>query len=58
MNLHHVGMAVPSIAKQAEYYREALGVEVSAEPVEDEAQKVRVAFAEVADGVFVEFVEP
>lgn len=58
MKLHHVGMAVPSIARQVEHYREALGVELTSEIIEDEAQKVRVAFAEVAEGVFLEFVEP
>ena len=58
MRLHHVGMAVSSIARHAEQYQRSLGVRVTSEIIEDQAQKVRVAFAEVGPGVFIEFVEP
>ena len=58
MKLHHVGVAVDSIVEHAEQYRRALGVSLTTEIIEDELQKVRVAFAEVGDGVFIEFVEP
>jgi len=58
MKLHHVGIAVSGIAKHAEQYRRALGISLTSEIIEDELQKVRVAFAQVGDGVFVEFVEP
>lgn len=58
MKLHHVGMAVSSIAEHAEQYRRALGISLTSEIIEDELQQVRVAFAQVGDGVFIEFVEP
>lgn len=58
MKFHHVGVAVRSIAEHAEQYREALGINLTSEIIEDELQQVRVAFAEVGDGVFIEFVEP
>lgn len=58
MKLHHVGMAVSSIAEHAEHYRRALGISLTSEIIDDELQKVRVAFAQVGDGVFIEFVEP
>jgi len=57
MRLHHVGLAVPSIEKAAEQYRQLFGFELTGSIVEDKAQKVRVAFAPVGGGVFVEFVE-
>jgi methylmalonyl-CoA/ethylmalonyl-CoA epimerase len=57
MRLHHVGLAVASIEKAAEQYRQLFGIGLSGLVVEDVRQKVRVAFAEVAAGVFVEFVE-
>lgn len=58
MNFHHVGIAVQSITWAAEHYRQALGVKLTSEIIEDEFQKVRIAFARVGDGAFVEFVEP
>ena len=58
MRLHHVGVAVPSIELAAAQYRQAFGIQLSTEIIADELQKVRVAFAPVGDGVFVEFVEP
>jgi methylmalonyl-CoA/ethylmalonyl-CoA epimerase len=58
MKLHHVGMAVSSIAEHAEHYRRALGISLTSEIIDDELQQVRVAFAQVGDGVFIEFVEP
>src|SRR2546422_2550004 len=58
MKLHHVGVAVSGIAKHAEQYRRAFGISLTSEIIEDELQKVRVAFAQVGDGVFIEFVEP
>jgi methylmalonyl-CoA/ethylmalonyl-CoA epimerase len=58
MRLHHVGIAVKSIAKQAEQYHQTFGIALTSEIIEDEIQKVRVAFAQVGEDVFVEFVEP
>jgi methylmalonyl-CoA/ethylmalonyl-CoA epimerase len=58
MTLHHVGIAVPSIRSSAAYYRQALGIVVEGGIVEDEIQKVRVAFAPVGNGTYIEFVEP
>jgi methylmalonyl-CoA/ethylmalonyl-CoA epimerase len=58
MRLHHFGVAVPSIEQAAAQYRQAFGISLSTGIVADELQKVRVAFAPVGDGVFVEFVEP
>lgn len=58
MKLHHVGLAVDSIAVQAEHYLRALGIGPSSEVVEDEIQRVRVAFVQMEPGVSLEFVEP
>jgi methylmalonyl-CoA/ethylmalonyl-CoA epimerase len=58
MKLHHVGVAVRSIVEQAEQFRRALGISLTSEIIDDELQQVRVAFAQVGDGVFIEFVEP
>ena len=58
MRFHHVGMAVESIAKQSVQYLGALGLKLTSEIIEDEQLKVRVAFAQVGDRVFIEFVEP
>jgi methylmalonyl-CoA/ethylmalonyl-CoA epimerase len=58
MKLHHVGVAVKSIAEHAEQYRQAFGITLTSQIIEDELQKVRVAFGQVGDGVFIEFVEP
>lgn len=58
MTLHHLGIAVESIAISAAHYRRALGVALEGDIVEDEIQKVRVALAPVGNGVYIEFVEP
>jgi methylmalonyl-CoA/ethylmalonyl-CoA epimerase len=58
MRLHHVGIAVNSIAELAEHYYEALGIGLTTDVIVDELQKVRVAFAAVGNDVFIEFVEP
>lgn len=58
MKLHHIGVAVKSIVAHVEEYQRALGVSLTTEIIEDELQKVRVAFARVGDDVFIEFVEP
>lgn len=58
MRLHHLGIAVSSIAKHAEQYRQALGINLTSEIIEDEIQRVRVAFAQVGENTFIEFVEP
>jgi methylmalonyl-CoA epimerase len=57
MRLHHVGVAVASIERAAEQYRQLFGIPLTGSIVDDAEQKVRVAFAEVGAGVFVEFVE-
>lgn len=57
-NLHHVGIAVDNIEKWSEYHRNILGLRLTTEIIVEEAQKVKVAFAEIRDGVSVEFVEP
>jgi len=58
MMLHHVGIAVRSILRSAAQYHQALGVSLEGDIVEDEIQKVRVAFAPVGNGTYIEFVEP
>lgn len=58
MKLHHVGLAVDSIAAHAEHYERSLGIALTSEIVEDEIQRVRVAFAAVGPDTFVELVEP
>lgn len=58
MRLHHLGIAVPSISRAAALYQQMLGVKVQGGVIEDEIQKVRVAFAPVGNDVYLEFVEP
>jgi methylmalonyl-CoA/ethylmalonyl-CoA epimerase len=58
MRFHHVGIAVDNIQRAAAHYRDALGITLTSEITEDEIQKVRVAFAQAGDGVFIEFIEP
>jgi methylmalonyl-CoA/ethylmalonyl-CoA epimerase len=58
IRLHHLGIAVRSIAKQGAGYCEMFGIEAPGQPVNDELQKVRVAFADLGNGVAIEFVEP
>jgi methylmalonyl-CoA/ethylmalonyl-CoA epimerase len=58
MKLHHIGIAVDDIAHHAEQYRKALGISLTGEIIDDEIQKVRVAFAAVGPETFIEFVEP
>lgn len=58
MRLHHVGIAVRSIVKSAAHYHRMLGISLEGGIVEDEVQNVRVAFAPVGNGAYIEFVEP
>jgi methylmalonyl-CoA/ethylmalonyl-CoA epimerase len=58
IKLHHLGIAVRSIAEQGYGYCETIGIASPHEPITDEVQNVRVAFADLGDGVAVEFVEP
>jgi len=58
VKLHHVGIAVDSIVHHAEQYGRSLGIKLSTDIVEDEIQRVRVAFASVGADTFIEFVEP
>ncbi|MCP9496610.1 MAG: VOC family protein [Pyrinomonadaceae bacterium MAG19_C2-C3] len=58
MKLHHVGIAVESIARAAANYEQSFGIKLTSEIIDDERQRVRVAFAEAGAGVFIEFVEP
>lgn len=58
LQLHHVGLAVDSIVAHAEHYRRSLGLELTGQIVEDEIQRVRVAFARVGPDTFIELVEP
>lgn len=58
MTLHHLGIAVKSIASGAAQYQRTLGIALEGAIVEDQIQKVRVAFAPVGNGVYLEFVEP
>ena len=54
--LHHVGVAVPSLADAIPFYRDTLGYGIG--PVRDVAeQRVRVVFCE-RDGSRVELLEP
>ena len=58
IKLHHFGIAVHNIAASAQQYHRALGIAVDGKIIEDEIQKVRVAFAPTGNGTFLEFVEP
>jgi methylmalonyl-CoA/ethylmalonyl-CoA epimerase len=58
VKLHHLGIAVRSIATSAQQYHRALGIAVEGKIIEDEIQRVRVAFAPTGNGTFLEFVEP
>jgi methylmalonyl-CoA/ethylmalonyl-CoA epimerase len=58
MKIHHIGIAVPSIAEDGAAYCRALGLPLYGEIVADETQRVRVAFVRVDGAVHVEFIEP
>ncbi len=58
IKLHHVGIAVDNIEKWSEVHRRILGLRLTTEIIVDEVHKVKVAFAELENGVSVEFVEP
>jgi methylmalonyl-CoA/ethylmalonyl-CoA epimerase len=58
VKIHHLGIAVNSITSSAALYERMLGIALDGDIVEDTIQKVRVAFAPIGNGVYVEFVEP
>jgi catechol 2,3-dioxygenase-like lactoylglutathione lyase family enzyme len=58
MKIHHIGIAVLSIAEDGAAYCRALNLPPIGPIVADETQKVRVAFARVDGDVHVEFIEP
>lgn len=58
MKIHHIGIAVPSIAVDGTAYCQALGLPLYGEVTADETQHVRVAFVRVDGEVHVEFIEP
>lgn len=58
LKLHHVGIAVRSLAEALPFYVEACGFRQMGEPVEVPAQRVRVCFVEAGPGVLLELVEP
>jgi catechol 2,3-dioxygenase-like lactoylglutathione lyase family enzyme len=58
MKIHHIGIAVPSIAVDGDAYCRALNLPPVGAIVTDEVQKVRVAFVRVDGDVHVEFIEP
>jgi methylmalonyl-CoA/ethylmalonyl-CoA epimerase len=49
---------VNRIDREGAEYCQAFGLAAPGEPVDDPIQNVRVAFAQLANGVAVEFVEP
>lgn len=55
-SLHHVAIAVPSIAAALPFYRDTLGF-AAREPHDVPAERVRVAFLEAGDAL-IELVEP
>jgi len=58
MRLHHIGIAVDNIAEKATLYCRTVPVGFPAEIIHDEIQQVRVAFANVGNGITIEFIEP
>lgn len=58
MKIHHIGIAVPSIAQEGAAYCRSLGLPLYDEIIADEVQKVRVAFVRVDGNVHIEFIEP
>jgi methylmalonyl-CoA/ethylmalonyl-CoA epimerase len=58
MTFHHVGIAVASIATAAVSYEQALGLKLEGPIVQDETQRVRVAFVPTGPASYIEFVEP
>jgi len=58
MRLHHIGLVVDSIMRKADLYHQSLGFALTTEIVTDPIQKVKIAFAEIGDGIFIEFIEP
>jgi catechol 2,3-dioxygenase-like lactoylglutathione lyase family enzyme len=58
VKIHHIGIAVPSIADDGAAYCRALNLPPADAIVTDETQQVRVAFVRVDGEVHVEFIEP
>jgi len=59
MKLHHVGIVVDSIHKQAERYQQFLGLSPVSAVVTDSTQRVNVQFlAEKAGETSIELIEP
>jgi methylmalonyl-CoA/ethylmalonyl-CoA epimerase len=58
VKVHHIGIAVQSIASDGAAYCAALGLPHYGEVITDETQQVRVAFVRVNGEVYVEFIEP
>lgn len=57
MKLHHIGYVVEHIEETQQNF-EALGYEVSQEPVNDDIQKCRIAFIAREGEPMIELVEP
>ncbi len=58
MKVHHIGIAVQSIAGDGAAYCAALGLPHYGAVFTDETQQVRVAFVRVNGEIHVEFIEP
>ena len=55
--LNHVGVAVPDVSAAAEHYRDKFGAVDISEPIELEAQGVKVIFVNLPSGQ-IELIEP
>ena len=58
IRLHHIGMVVSDIDDHVKHMREYLNFELSAQPVVDQLQRVKVAFINTNTDVSIELIEP
>jgi methylmalonyl-CoA/ethylmalonyl-CoA epimerase len=56
--LHHVGIVVPKLERVVNKYAGAFEFQEAALPFDDQEQRVRVAFVQVGDDTWLEFIEP
>ncbi len=56
--LHHIGIVVPNLEQALAGYAGKFEFGESTVPFSDHAQRVRVAFIQVSEDVWIEFIEP
>jgi catechol 2,3-dioxygenase-like lactoylglutathione lyase family enzyme len=58
LRFHHVGCLTENMEESLAFYRDQLGFTRMSKVYDITAQQVKVCFVEMADGSFIEFVEP